>query len=108
MTYRVRTTRRSEADAERVYWWIAKHEKQPLEALRWLDGLQGAIDTLREHPLRCPLAPEGVFFGLEVRQRLFHRHRVLFIVEGDEVVVLHVRHGSRLPAKEEELGSGET
>lgn len=103
MTYRVRTARRAEEDAEKMYWWIAEHEGQPLNALRWLDGLQDAIDSLREHPLRCPLAPEASYLERDIRQLIFHNHRVLFVVEGEDVVVLHVRHGSRLPATAEDL-----
>ena len=103
MTYRVRTTPRAEIDAEETHGWTAEHEGRPLEALRWLDGLEDAISSLREHPLRCPLAQEASFFEKEVRQLLFHRHRVLFVVDDKEVVVLHIRHGSRLPATAEDL-----
>lgn len=97
MSYRVRTTRRADVDAEQIYDWIAEHEGRPLEALRWLDGLDDAIASLGEHPLRCPRAPESAFLREDVRQLLFHRHRVLFVVDGRDVVVLHIRHGSRLP-----------
>jgi plasmid stabilization system protein ParE len=72
-----------------------------------MDGLQDAIASLREHPLRCPHAPEAVWFEREVRQPLFHSHRLLFAVEDDEVVVLHIRHGQRLPATADELEAGD-
>jgi plasmid stabilization system protein ParE len=62
VTYRVRMALRAESDAEETYGWIAEHEGRPLEALRWLDGLENAIASLREHPLRCPLAQEASFF----------------------------------------------
>jgi plasmid stabilization system protein ParE len=90
-----------------MYCWIAEHEGQPLNALRWLDSLQEAIASLREHPQRCPRAPEAVHFDREIRQLLFHSHRVLFVVDGEDVVVLHVRHASRLPATDEDLAGGE-
>jgi hypothetical protein len=48
---------------------------------------------------RCPLAPENKEFPFEVRQLLYgrkpHLYRVLFTIEGDTVVVLHIRHGRR-------------
>jgi plasmid stabilization system protein ParE len=107
VTYRVRTTQRAEADAEAMYLWIAEHEAQPLNALRWLDGLQDAIASLREYPLRCPRAPETAHFDAEVRQLLFHSHRVLIVVEGEDVIVLHIRHASRLPATDGDLAGAE-
>lgn len=103
MTFRVRTTKRAEADIEYAYWWIAEHEREPLNALRWLDGLEIALDSLRELPLRCSSASESTFFDRDIRQLLYHSHRVLFAVSRDEVVILHIRHGSRLLANEEEL-----
>ncbi len=65
--------------------------------------MQGAIGTLREFPFSCPFAPESVYFDREVRQILFYSHRVLFVVDGEEVAVLHVRHAARPPATRKEL-----
>ena len=50
-------------------------------------------------PGRCRLAPEDEVFPSEVRE-LFYRkkfdvYRVLFTVEGDMVIVLHIQHGRR-------------
>ena len=107
MTFRIRISRRAEADAEAMYRWIAEDVGRPLDALRWLDGLQDALATLGERPLRCPRAPESRDFDREVRQLFFQRHRVLFVVEGEDVVVLHIRHGRRLHATEADLSSEE-
>jgi len=98
VTHRVRMAKRAETDVEAIYRWIAEHEASPLNAKRWLDGLEDAIASLQESPLRCPRAPETAFFRHEIRQLLYHSHRILFVVDDDEVVVLHVRHGNRLPA----------
>lgn len=105
MTYRVRTSRRAEADVEAIYLWIAEHEARPLNAGRWIDGLQVAVASLQEHPLRCPRAREAAFFEREIRQLLYHSHRILFVVEDEEVFVLHVRHGSRLPATRDKIAA---
>jgi len=57
------------------------------------------IVSLGELPHRCPLAPEDKEFPFEVRQLVFgrkpHLYRILFTIEGDAVVVLHIRHGRR-------------
>jgi plasmid stabilization system protein ParE len=105
MTYRVRTTRRAEEDAAAIFAWIASAAEQPREAARWLDGLERVLLSLRIHPQRCPLAPESSFLGREVRQLLFHRHRLHFTIERREVRVLHIRHGSRRPASPDEVSA---
>jgi plasmid stabilization system protein ParE len=64
-----------------------------------------ALTKLEERPTRCRLAPEdGDIEDAEVRQFLFGRFRILFTVSGKQVLILHVRHGSRRYATQEELG----
>lgn len=45
------------------------------------------------------LAPENAEFSCAVRQLLYghkpHQYRVLFTIEADTVVILHIRHGRR-------------
>ena len=54
------------------------------------------------------MAPESATLGLEIRE-LFYSvgnrgiYRILFAIIREEVAVLHVRHGARLP-----LGVGES
>jgi plasmid stabilization system protein ParE len=63
--------------------------------------MEDAIASLATFPKRCPLAPETVRFPFEVRQLLYgrkpHVYRILFTIEGDTVIVLHIRHGRRKP-----------
>ena len=73
----------------------------PRAALGWYSGVRKRIATLAEHPERCALAPESTFFLVQIRELLYGQpnrkmYRILFTVEGKLVVVLHVRHGSRL------------
>jgi len=74
--------------------WILE-QGAPVNAARWVDGIEAAIGSLERMPERCPLAPEAAALGVPVRQFLFKSHRVLFIVERAVVHVLHVRHGAR-------------
>lgn len=99
-TYEVVLSAEAEANIEEAVAWIA--EADPEAAERWYDGLIEAIGSLSRMPLRCPLAPESKL-GLieqEVHQLLYGRHfwkyRILFAVEGRQVLVAHVRHGARL------------
>jgi plasmid stabilization system protein ParE len=104
MSWRVRTTQRAERDILDIHRWILEVERRPIEARRWLDGARQAITSLSEHPARCPLAPEAQEPRREIRQLLFHSHRMLFFVRAEEVLILHVRHASRRPATGAELG----
>jgi plasmid stabilization system protein ParE len=84
-------------------------EAAPEAARRWVAGMRRTIESLGNFPERGRLASESASFGEPVREALYGRgnwgtYRILYAVTGDTVFVLHVRHGSRLPA---EPGSGE-
>ena len=102
--YRVIITPSAERDIEQAYLWIAERDEDA--AARWFNRLLDVVNTLETFPERCPVAPESVMLGVEIRQILHgkrqHKYRVLFNVRGKTVNVLHVRHGARLPMR----GSG--
>lgn len=61
-------------------------------AQRWAGDLRDSVEKiLTIFPLSQPLAPESDDTPYEIRQMIVGRYRVLFIVEGKKVVVLHVR-----------------
>ena len=66
-----------------------------------------AFRSLEKNPLRCPLAPESVFFKEEIRQLVYGQYRILFTVKGDTVYVLRVRHGAMEYLKPEDEEAGE-
>lgn len=73
----------------------------PKAVAKWSEGIRERIRTLATPPERCALAPESFHFQTEIRELFFGRpnrrmYRSLFVVEGRNVVVVHVRHGSRL------------
>ena len=73
----------------------------PKTAVAWYSAMRGRIKTLAERPERCAVAPESRLFPLEIRELFYGQpnrkvYRILFCIEGKQVVVLHVRHGSRL------------
>src|SRR6266487_941611 len=96
MAYRIEFTRRALRDIDEAYDWIVRASTR--RAGRWYVGLLNRIETLREHPRRCTLAPENETFEEEIRQLLYGRrggvYRVLFTVEEDRIVILSVRHGA--------------
>lgn len=87
-----------------AYEWLAGHDEDA--AIRWYNWLVELIHSLATFPERAPLAPESKYLHREIRE-IFHgrrqyKHRILFTVTGNEVHVLHVRHGARLALGETE------
>ncbi len=99
-TYRVEPTDKALVDAGEAYFWINEQSKGA--ALGWYDGLMKAFRSLEKNPLRCPLAPESVFFEEEIRQLIYRKYRILYTVEGETVFVLRVRRGAQEYLKPEE------
>lgn len=98
--YRVEPTDKALVDAGEAYFWI--NEQSAGAGLRWYEGLLKAFRSLERNPLRCPPAPESVFFKEEMRQLIYGKYRILFTVAGETVFVLSVRHSAREYLKPEE------
>ena len=98
MTFRVKLTSTAELDLDAILTWLLAKEAGET-GLRWFRKMKDAIDSLSELPQRSPVAPENANFPFEVRQLLYgrkpHQYRVLFTIDRDTVVVLHIRHGRR-------------
>jgi plasmid stabilization system protein ParE len=95
------------ADAEIAVIYHYIREDSPANATKWRDGLLTAAEMLRMFPGRCALAPENGPFEFEIRQLLYGNYRVLFTIQAEAVVILHVRHGARMPLEPDEVISPE-
>lgn len=98
MAFRVKTTVKATRDLNAILsHLLTGHAGET--GVRWFEGLKEAIASLSTFPHRCPLAPENRQFPFEVRQLLYgrraHVYRILFTIQAETVVVLHVRHGRR-------------
>lgn len=95
MKYRVEVTATARSDAEAAYLRLAE---RTVHADGWFNGLVDAVEGVAELPTRWPLARESGEFDEPIRQLLYgkrpHIYRVLFIIRGERVYVLHVRHGA--------------
>lgn len=102
MSYRVKITETAKIELLEVYAWI--RDESPHQANKWIKDIYSAIQTLKEFPLRCTIAPENDLFPLEVRQLFYGRHpglyRILFFIQDDVVFISHIRHGARRPLDE--------
>ncbi len=99
MDYRVVITPEAQAAIDRDLAFIRLHAS-PDVVDRWFTGLMGAIASLSSMPTRCRLIPESRgFFKPDFRQILYGRRhqvrRIIFLIEGDAVHVVHYRHGMR-------------
>src|SRR4051794_13397338 len=98
MKFRVIVQPPARIDIESAYIYN-RDASSEASANRWLDGLEAAIAKLETFPRRCGPARESAEFEEEIRQLLYGKrrgtYRVLFVVRGDEVRILHVRHSAR-------------
>ena len=111
MAYQTEFSDVAKAETDAAYLYLSRRSRSLKVAVRWLQGLETALNRLAEHlevlPGRRPLAPENDLFpDVEVYQLLYGRgagaYRVLYILtdsDGDDapdtIRVLHVRHGAQ-------------
>lgn len=89
--YRIDIKPTAENDLARRFAQIEK--ESPQNAVGWYLGLIEAIEKLDELAERCPIAPEDVDIQRGIRHLIVGDYRVLYVIEGDVVSVLHIRHG---------------
>ena len=97
MAYKLAITRQADNDADRGYDWLVK--SSPSRAAKWYRGLLAAMESLRENPLQHGFAPEREILHVELRQMLYGKRRnvfrILYTVDADTVVILHIRHAAQ-------------
>ena len=63
-----------------------------IQAEKWLREIYTTCKKrLEQFPESCPIAPESEDLNRELRQLIIDRYRVIFVVKGSTVTVLHVR-----------------
>ena len=99
--FRVLIATTADIELEEAYQFIRAHS--PERARRWRRSILDAAGSLESSPARCGFAPENGLHGLKIRQRIHGNYRLVFIIQGKDVVVLHVRHASRGTIPPDEL-----
>jgi len=94
-TYQVIFDPGAHAEALEAADYIAQFA--PERAVRWFTGLQAAVNSLEVMPARCGRARESVTLDADLRQKVYHSHRIIFRIEEEARIVriLHVRHAAR-------------
>lgn len=89
--YRIEIKPTAEDDLALRYRQIA--EESPQNAVNWYLSTIEAIETLDVLAERCPLAPEDKDTQMGIRHLIIGDYPALYLIRGDTIEVLHVRHG---------------
>lgn len=105
MAYRVVLAETAIHDATEFAAFIRDHHLDPRRAGEWLDGLEAAIGDLADMPRMFRVVDEQALFAIELRQFVYHSHRVIYHVDdaAETVVVLRVYHGRRDVLRPEDI-----
>jgi plasmid stabilization system protein ParE len=105
MTYRVELRERARRDLDELVAFLLADSSSRAE--RWLDGMERAIVSLAEMPERraivVPLSRPGVSVRCLLYGHYPHVYKIYFVVVGETVQVLHIRHGARRPPRPRDL-----
>ncbi len=99
MSYQVLIQPPAFGEIETAYRWMCDYLSADA-ANQWYYDIQDAIASLQQFPYRCSVAPEAAIIGREIRQLWVGKgrtYRILFVVEGDTVAILHIRHRRQTP-----------
>jgi plasmid stabilization system protein ParE len=93
--YEVIVTPEAQSGIREIFEYI--HERAPLNASRWLQGLYDQIHTLERFPERCTFAREREYLEEDLRQLVYKSCRIVLRVDKPRktVWILNVRHAKR-------------
>jgi len=89
---KVRYTETALAEIDQIFSYIAEHSRSAAISVR--ERIEQTVEILAEIPEMAQVADEPGVRRMPVRSYPFV---IFYAVEGNEVVVLHVRHGARRP-----------
>ena len=93
--FEVSVSDRADADIQAAFDW-RKENRDVDQAKRWYVDILTAIASLSKMPRRCVVVRGTERFGRDVHQLLFGvsskpTHRILFGIDGNQVIVFRVR-----------------
>jgi plasmid stabilization system protein ParE len=92
--YTIHYSLRAENDLDAVLNYGIEHYGLHA-AVQFIEELRAAIELLNLMPTRCPLTPEGIGTGSDIRHLIHDRYRIIFKVKKQKVFILTIRHTSR-------------
>lgn len=101
MRFRVRITPRAETDLREIRDCIAR--RSPLTAGRFPGKLLASLDTIAESPRSFSRVDENELVPYKLHRYIFRPYRIPYRVVGNDVQILHIRHGARRRATRPDL-----
>lgn len=93
MRFQVELTAQADFDVKDTYAYIRTHG--PGDPDEWKAGLHKKFEALEEFADWKSLAPEDEYCDDEICQRSYGPFRILYVIRGDYVYVLTIRHAAR-------------
>jgi plasmid stabilization system protein ParE len=101
----VSLTARAEQDRQLSFEWYAENYSIAF-ATQWTIGITKAMHSLAHMPERCHKARENEYFPFRLYELLFGRrmrHRIIFQIHVNEVIVLHIQYSAQRDLTEVDL-----
>ncbi len=97
---------RAAMDTDHIFEWL--RSRSPRGALAWLDALDANFERLKTDYDSMGKAPESELLGELLYQSLFktrrgRTYRLIYLVDGNRVVILRVRGPGQPPLESDEL-----
>lgn len=92
--YQIKFTKYAHKDIEEIFDYIANTLKVPDTAMKLIDELEAAVNTLASMPLRCAERKIGAYAGKGYRQLFVKNFTVIFRVDeaSKQVIIVTVRY----------------
>jgi plasmid stabilization system protein ParE len=105
MKRRLNITPTALAELEVEYAWLLK--RTPQHAPSWYSGLVDQMFALENADRPFKLVPESEAFDRPLYEIRYgsrrHQRRILFIVQGNDIHVVGIRHGARKPLTPDDI-----
>ena len=97
MSYRVTIEQEARNNLRTHFQNLRKRNPGSSYPEKWYFGIRAAIRDLANAADAAGLAYEDRFFAESIRHRVYDSYKILFVIRGDRVHVLHIRHQSQNP-----------
>jgi toxin ParE1/3/4 len=87
-------TRSPEQDILDIWNHICDDSKS--RAKKILGQIETEIAKLKKYPMRCPVINESELLGIEYRHLVIGNYRIIFKIDGENVYIMRIIHGSRI------------
>jgi len=106
MKYKLIITTRAAQDRDGAFAWYGTNYSNEFAA-RWYEGISHVIESLPHNLARGHKALENDRFPFGLYEVLYgkrmNKHRILYRVEDNAVVILHIRHSAQRDLTEDDL-----